>query len=733
MQIAVYGKGGIGKSTVSANLSAALAKNGKKVLQIGCDPKHDSTRLIRHGQKIRTVLDYLLHTPVDEQTVQDILMEGYLGVGCVEAGGPRPGMGCAGRGILTSFEFLNRFDLISHYDTVIYDVLGDVVCGGFAVPVRSQYADAIFLVTSGEAMSLYAANNILQGIRNLSPGQKRIAGIIYNSRGKGDTPECVENFAAAAGLPVCVRIPRSTTFARAEMEAMTVVEQDENSIESRIFMELARQITNKLPLYPALPLDEEQIEQFLRGEAWTKAAGVPVQLEKTSKAGEKAEVTAFPSPIPQKRALSDPFSRIPLYGCAYRGAVDLAVHVKDTAVLGHAPKSCTWYAVNGISGYSRRGLYERGILYPAFIPQNFENTDITMQDAIFGGVKHARRKALELAKRGAKSIIAVTACIPGMSGDDLTPVKEELESLGCEMYIVRTDGVEAGDYNEGMALCYRTLAKEAVRREIMPEKDSINLVYEHTISSKTDENYIAVKKILDELGIRINCRFLCASSMKDIHGFLRAPYSVMVREDQLGLELKQIFETEYGCRFLPGVLPRGFRETVRWTELLGKLYKKEEEAASLVQQAKMDYEARIRKLKPVFAGKRVLIFLTDTNYGWLFELAQDLELHVERTILLGMKGDSNPAWNRRFSADWASDRRNLEEALEILKPNIVLLNEPSSLESVSDCCRLIPVMRDPGCGFFSGAERAGEWVRLMDRKIEGRWKSDKSLFEKYYS
>ena len=146
MQIAIYGKGGIGKSTVSANLSAALALQGSRVLQIGCDPKHDSTRLLHHGQLVTTVLDYILNTPPDDQKASDILMEGYLGTGCIEAGGPKPGKGCAGRGILTSFDFLKEHDVFKPYDTIVYDVLGDVVCGGFAVPVRPQYA----LMTGGQ-------------------------------------------------------------------------------------------------------------------------------------------------------------------------------------------------------------------------------------------------------------------------------------------------------------------------------------------------------------------------------------------------------------------------------------------------------------------------------------------------------------------------------------------------------------------------------------------------------
>jgi nitrogenase subunit NifH len=157
-QIAIYGKGGIGKSTISSNLSAALAVKNQKVLQIGCDPKHDSTRLLLGGEKINTVLDYIKVTAPDKWRLEDVLFKGYKGVDCVEAGGPKPGVGCAGRGILTTFDLLEKLDIkrLKH-DLVIYDVLGDVVCGGFAVPIRHEYADVVYIVTSGEFMSIYAA------------------------------------------------------------------------------------------------------------------------------------------------------------------------------------------------------------------------------------------------------------------------------------------------------------------------------------------------------------------------------------------------------------------------------------------------------------------------------------------------------------------------------------------------------------------------------------------------
>jgi nitrogenase subunit NifH len=165
-EIAIYGKGGIGKSTISANISTVLGCQGKRVLQIGCDPKHDSTRFLLHGDRIITVLDYLKETSPDKCRLSDIVHAGAFGVHCVEAGGPEPGVGCAGRGILTTFELLDRLGIKqNNYDTIIYDVLGEVVCGGFAVPIRRDYAEKVYIVTSGEFMRCACGGAVLCGLQ----------------------------------------------------------------------------------------------------------------------------------------------------------------------------------------------------------------------------------------------------------------------------------------------------------------------------------------------------------------------------------------------------------------------------------------------------------------------------------------------------------------------------------------------------------------------------------------
>ena len=226
-QIAIYGKGGIGKSTTTSNLSAAFSKMGYRVMQIGCDPKSDSTKNLMKGVKIPTVLDQIREKGTDNIKLEDIVFEGYNGVLCVEAGGPTPGIGCAGRGIITAFEKLEELGAYETYkpDIVLYDVLGDVVCGGFAMPIRGGYADYVFIVTSGEMMALFAATNISHAIQNFgNRGYAKLAGFIQNSRNVENEDELVAKAASENETTVVKIIPRDGAVWTAEQQGKTVVE-----------------------------------------------------------------------------------------------------------------------------------------------------------------------------------------------------------------------------------------------------------------------------------------------------------------------------------------------------------------------------------------------------------------------------------------------------------------------------------------------------------------------------
>ena len=243
LKLAIYGKGGIGKSTMTSNLAAAFAYLGKKVIQIGCDPKADSTLNLLGGKLLEPVMNYLREHDDDPQTIEEFSRVGYGGVLCFETGGPTPGLGCAGRGIIATFDLLEDMGLFEQYepDVVLYDVLGDVVCGGFAAPIREGYADQVLIVTSGEKMALYAANNINTAVKNFADrSYAKVKGVILNRRNVPGEEEKVRAFAAERGLAIVGDIPRSDDINRFEEEGKTVVEGNPELPISQVFIQLAQ-------------------------------------------------------------------------------------------------------------------------------------------------------------------------------------------------------------------------------------------------------------------------------------------------------------------------------------------------------------------------------------------------------------------------------------------------------------------------------------------------------------
>ncbi|MEM1484158.1 nitrogenase iron protein NifH [Oscillospiraceae bacterium PP1C4] len=243
-KIAIYGKGGIGKSTTTSNLSAALAVRGLRVMQIGCDPKADSTKNLLQGRQIPTVLDQIKNLD-NKVRLQDIAFEGFHGIVCVESGGPTPGIGCAGRGIITAFQKLEQLHAYEEFkpDIVFYDVLGDVVCGGFAMPIRGGYADHVFIVTSGEMMALFAATNIAHAIENFGKrGYAKYSGLIQNSRNIENENALVEQVARESGTQVIKIIPRDKLVQLAENQGKTVIEAFPESDMAGEYMSLADRI-----------------------------------------------------------------------------------------------------------------------------------------------------------------------------------------------------------------------------------------------------------------------------------------------------------------------------------------------------------------------------------------------------------------------------------------------------------------------------------------------------------
>jgi nitrogenase iron protein NifH len=242
-KIAIYGKGGIGKSTTSSNLAAAMAVQGRKVMLVGCDPKQDSTMNLNQGKQLPSVLERIYERGAKRLRIEDVCVEGPRGIILVESGGPEPGVGCAGRGVMTALQALDDLQVMKHFgiDVVIYDVLGDVVCGGFAMPLRQGYASDVYLVTSGEFMALYAANNICKAIERLSSGGMSIglAGVILNSRNVNNEAKIVTSFAEQVQSRVVAQIPRDHLIQECEARNSTVPFEAPDTPLGRRYMELA--------------------------------------------------------------------------------------------------------------------------------------------------------------------------------------------------------------------------------------------------------------------------------------------------------------------------------------------------------------------------------------------------------------------------------------------------------------------------------------------------------------
>lgn len=260
-KIAVYGKGGIGKSTTVQNLAAAFADRGARVLVLGCDPKADTTRLLL-GRRAPTTVLRALADRGDEVSVDDVVFSGYRGIRCVESGGPEPGVGCAGRGIITAISFLEERGVFDEgFDYVIYDVLGDVVCGGFALPIREGKADEIYIVCSGEVMSLFAANNIAKGVyRYADAGRVRLGGLICNARNVDAERELVEELAAHLSSQVIGAMPRSALFQEAELARETVVAHAPASGIAERYRVLASSVEENRRLSVPSPMSDDEFE-----------------------------------------------------------------------------------------------------------------------------------------------------------------------------------------------------------------------------------------------------------------------------------------------------------------------------------------------------------------------------------------------------------------------------------------------------------------------------------------
>lgn len=659
-QIAVYGKGGIGKSTLSANISAALSLNNKRILQIGCDPKHDSTKLLMRGLSIPTVLDYIKTKSPLEYRKSDILFEGFGKIGCIEAGGPKPGVGCAGRGIITAFELLETLHIKDNYDMIVYDVLGDVVCGGFAVPIRREYSDSIFIVTSGEYMSLYAANNILRGIQNYDENRPRLLGILYNSRNVKNEDDRVYKFAEAVKLPVFARIPRDDIFARAEKANVTVLEltQNEENPVADIFKDIAKRICEGTEHFAADPLTDDELETLILSNegAITKAShsasSSPKQEEYTPScscesaepceactgisSGQEESTSDYDAPYLSKNVIRDE----PLHGCAFNGAMTMSSNLKDAVILAHSPKSCTYLSIQTISSAGRRTLFERGNILPSSLIPNVLSTDMSETDMVFGGSENLLSKVKSIldSQTPPPAIVIVSSCPSGIIGDDIDDALS-LSTERTKIVTVKAEGNLTGDYLQGMLMAYTSLAKQIIDRNVEKRERTVNIVFEKVVARNTEMNFQRLKAFLARMNISVNCRFLCNTSYASLRDFCSAELNLLAYRDYTGKILEDFFIKEYGASFFEKQFPIGFKETSDWLLALGKHFDASDEAKSIISENEIIYQNRIKSVRPKLEGKKLMIITYNHELDWILNAALDCGMKIVKICVLNFSQD----------------------------------------------------------------------------------------------
>lgn len=618
-QIAFYGKGGIGKSTISANVSVSLAERGSKVMQVGCDPKHDSTRLLLGGRSQRTVLEYVRDVRIADRRLDDLVEEGTSGVLCTEAGGPEPGIGCAGRGILTTFDTLRKLGADNlDIDYKVYDVLGDVVCGGFAVPLRSEYADAVILVTSGEFMAMYAANNIMKGLMNFDSGKPRLLGIVLNSRGVRDEERSVRAFAEATGTKVLAVIPRDGLFADAESRGHTVRELYPDSTISKGIESIADAVVSAASdgsglTYP-VPLDDDQLSDLAAGRDIRAHGGAP-------------SVRISDGCCGRRRSIRD--SRI-MNSCAAYGAMSAFSRLNDVAVVIHGPRSCMYLMdttrAKAVLDVYRHGLYQ---IKPS------HNTRCTMMDdtsSIFGGTADLEKTLDSVSEEGFSDIAVITTCMSGIIGDDCAGVIGRVGNRHPDVHyhLIQSDGDIEGEYNDGFEMAVESIL-DMVDTSVEPDPGYVNIIGSSFFDLSNRRQSMALEQTLSMFGLKVNCRFLDECDSASVRMLRRGSVDIPVSDTANNRSMVRMVSAHLGREPFAHPVPFGKYEHSIWLEALGELTGRKDVAEREKQSISERYGRFMDSHRGRFKDRKVMIVCGMAhNVDWIIDILDDLGADLVR-------------------------------------------------------------------------------------------------------
>jgi len=629
-RIAFYGKGGIGKSTIAANVSFLLSKDGNSVLHIGCDPKHDSTRLLSHGKPVRTFAS----SPDSEP-----LHTGLNGIGCVECGGGF-GTGCAGK----SFELLLQKISDQNTDYRVYDVLGDVVCGGFSMPARKENSDGIVLVTSGEFMSLYAANNILKGLRNINP-TRSIIGIVLNRRGENLEEERVKSFAEATGIPIIGDVPRSPLFSKAEAMGEPLSLLYPNSREASSIADVVEFIMNCPKRLDPRPLSDDAMTDL--------AAGRPIRNNCYAKKNS-------PFHCSERRANA----------CTSHGAADGSMRIRDAATILHGPYNCAYLMEYA---FLRHLLYSSKERPGDFHPPGVYSTGLNAKSMMANQETLLDSTVEKVAADGYRYAFLIPTCTSEISGMDLSAICRKIGVRNnVELIYVPSDSEFLSNKFGGRMGLFDALVS---RMKPLPiEKNTVNLISEGFYVYGRTANMQVFEDIFSMFDLRINTTFLDFCSMSDIDNFCRAEHDIVIGRGSLHERICGLLKSRTGRRpplFLEA--PHGLCGCLEWVRKIGAL---SNELSRFVEKAELTLRKRFEKCITLHEshtnGKRTIICCARTR---------DLRWQMETLHALGMDVVSimfeSPPENGYVYTDAIYNVKmcDLREAVERLGADVVLTDD----------------------------------------------------------
>ncbi|MDR0708432.1 MAG: nitrogenase component 1, partial [Spirochaetaceae bacterium] len=427
-------------------------------------------------------------------------------------------------------------------------------------------------------------------------------------------------------------------------------------------------------------------------------------------------------------------AREPLHGCAFNGAMSICTQVEDGICIAHGPESCAHITYQGITSASRRFILERGIVLPYTAAPPVVSSQMNEGVMIFGGTETLRKKLLEAKARKPRVIFVLTTCPSGVIGDDIRFVLD-YEDEDTRIVPVLADGVIRGDFLQGIFIAYMEIARALIDRNLSAEENTVNIVAEKAETNARSESLRYVTEILGRFGIKINCNFLCETSVESIRAFKRGKLNILAYNDYMGRTIRDFLKKEFDAEFLDEPFPVGFRESCAWVRRIGEYFGRGgDEIESIIADYKREYQEGIAEIKAELKGRRLMVITYNQDIDWILQTAFDLEMEIAFVGILNFSQDNSFRTVFRDSiaelqVPYENERR--QNDLRRVKPDLLLTNYGSNDQDPAILADTIPL--SPTAGFLGGLEFARRWGEIFRMNLREGWRQDDSLFRKYYA